>query len=72
MINLIEIYFLPKITQIACYEVQIPNEKRGVSYFANQNYPKDTPELEKFGYNFVRMASEFVTAAAVVKPRKLF
>lgn len=43
LINLIEMYFLPRLLQIACYEVNIPNEKRGVSYFVTQGYPKDTP-----------------------------
>ena len=40
LVNLIEIYFLPKILQIASYEANKPNEKRGQDYFIQNGYPK--------------------------------
>lgn len=45
LINLIEIYFLPKILQIASFEVNVSTEKRGTSYFIAQGYPKDTADI---------------------------
>jgi hypothetical protein len=72
IINLIEIYFLPIILQIASYETDKPNDKRGQDYFAHLGYPADTPDLAKMGFTWVKLASEFICAAAVVKPRKMF
>jgi len=57
LVNLIEIYFLPKIVEIAKYDSTAQEDKRGVDYFYNQGYPKNTPDAEKYGFNYVRLAS---------------
>ena len=35
-------------------------------------YPPNTPDIAKFGYNYVRLACEFIENAAKIKPRQLF
>jgi hypothetical protein len=40
IINLIEIYFLPRLLQIAAYDVKGPEDKRGTSYFVSNGYSK--------------------------------
>jgi hypothetical protein len=72
LVNLIEIYFLPRILDIASFDARGNEEKRGTGYFLSVGYPKDTPDVEKLSYNFVRLASEFVQVAATVKPKRLY
>lgn len=69
---MIEVYFLPKILEIAGFDPKTNEEKRGTSYFAAAGYPKDTPDIEKLSYNFVRLSSEFVQAAASIKPKRIY
>lgn len=72
LVNLIEMYFLPRVFQIASYEANKPNEKRGQDYFIQQGYPKDTPQAAKMSFTWVKLASEFICAAAIIKPKKMF
>jgi hypothetical protein len=45
LVNLIEIYFLPKILEIASFDARSNEDKRGTAYFTSVGYPKDTPEI---------------------------
>lgn len=72
LVNLIEIYFLPKILEIAKFDPAAADDKRGIKYFFTQGYKNEKAELEKYGYNYVRLAAEFVSSAHIVKPRKLY
>jgi hypothetical protein len=72
IVNLIEVYFLPRILEIACFDAKTSEDKRGTAYFLNAGYPKDTPDIEKLSYNFVRLSSEFIQAASTIKTKKLY
>lgn len=43
LVNLIEIFFLPKILEIAMFDAKTSEDKRGTAYFASIGYPKETP-----------------------------
>ena len=64
LINLIEIYFLPKLLSVALFEANKPSEKRGADYFAQNGYPKDTPDIAKMSLTWVRLATEIICVAA--------
>lgn len=66
-----EVYFLPHIRKVATYQLQATEKQRGLDYFLNQGYPRES-DTKKLGYNYVRLASEIVTMMAKVKPYRLF
>ena len=68
LISFIENYFLQRIYQIALTDITVPDDKRGFSYFVTQGYPANTPDIAKLGYNYVRLACEFIWYAAKIKP----
>jgi hypothetical protein len=58
--------------KIAIHEADKPNDKRGQEYFIKLGYPKETPEIVKMSFTWVKLATEFICAAAIVKPHKMF
>lgn len=40
LVNLIEIYFLPKLLQIVTTDLQAPEDKRGTNYFLSLGYTR--------------------------------
>lgn len=57
MINLIETYLLPKITEIACFDLEGAQGSRGRKYFVNRGVEADINLLEYYGFNYIRIAS---------------
>ena len=43
-----------------------------MKYFVDIGYDKAIPDIEKFGYNFLRLSIELLSVAAKIKPKSIF
>ncbi len=72
MIALVETYLLPQIYEIAIFDLQGHDDRRGSRYFLGKGFQVERSQLEFFGFNYIRMASELLIVSALIKPKRTY
>lgn len=71
-VHLIEIYIIPAIYEFAIYKHQDKADVRGNFFFHNNGYSPKIPNLVELGKNFIKLSSELLYIASLIKPRRTF
>lgn len=68
-----EAFALPIISRGASYNPNEQSDNRGSDYFLKQGYKiEEHPNIENYGFNYVKLCFEILQAAALIKPRALY
>ncbi len=72
MINMVETYLLPKIYEIASFDLGLTDKRKINQYFIMKGFKGERAELEYYGFNYIRIAKELILVSAKIKPKRLY
>ena len=71
-VNLVEIYLLPIIFELATYKPQDKGVRRGENFFEENGYSGKIQGIKETGINFLKLCTELIYVGSMIKKNRTF